>query len=450
MDDSAWAKIRTDIDQGWEKQGFEDQAVGYGWYRQDLAANADAAKAKHRYLFFQAVDEEAHVYLNGKLIFKHTAQSTGLPRTDLWNKPSTAPLDRLWRGRTNASLVVRVHNSAAMGGIWKPVYLFSSNSPLTVEQMNSMVVSQETRPAYTAKKQIAATCFDPYVLQWWYRRQWGVPAEQRKPLWRGELLIKDTTLVTPDHQKKTNKIKYPDAQVHDAKTLQPKSLEAGQGVQYLIFARIPSATPPGRYRGTVEILTSVEVIAEMPIELTVLPFRLSESLLDYTIYYRGTGNVESDVADILDHGFKRMIWHPYFFSADNVIAFRRKFGIKGAVFLLGFVDFPRGDDGDAARIEAGKKTVAKFRAAGCDPIYLMVQDEPFEKDMPKVRGQINCAHRLGAKAFTALCRSGSWENLKDHLDALNLFAERFGGRKGIAQWESRSTSTAWPAFTPTL
>ena len=42
------------------------------------------------------------------------------------------------------------------------------------------------------EKRMAAMCFDPYALQWWYRLEREVPAVDRKPLWRGELLLKDT------------------------------------------------------------------------------------------------------------------------------------------------------------------------------------------------------------------------------------------------------------------
>ena len=436
LDVSTWADIRTDVGAGWDSQGFEEQAIGYGWYRQRLLPTPDIAKARHRYLFFRAVDEEAHVYLNGVPVFERTAASTGLEIADLWNRPFAVNLDDVWQGKANASLVVRVHNGAAMGGIWKPVFLFGSDSLLTAEQMNTMVMADRTRPDHGPQNRIPSSRFDPYVVQWWYRIDRDVPAAETKPVYRGELLVRDTTLIQSDHKTKRNVFKYPEARMRDAETLQPKFLEPGQGAQYLIFARIPGSTPPGRYRGKIEAVNGEQVMAEIPFEVTVLPFRLAEPLLDYTIYYRGSPHPDLDIADIIEHGFKRLIWLPYIFSPDKVISYRRQFGITGPLFLV-FWHSPLRSDDDTERIEAGKRAIAKFRSAGCDPIYLAVKDEPAGKDMPAVRKQIDMIHRFwGVKAFTALCRANSWENLKNHLDLPNLYCERFGGRKGIARWQN--------------
>lgn len=105
--------------------GFWDAAIGpytgYGWYRTTFKLPADW-KGRQVNLDFGAVDEQAWVYLNGVLAGEHTTQSTGLDVNQLRDKTFTVEVkpERLRYGAEN-TLVVRVHNSAAAGGIHKPV-----------------------------------------------------------------------------------------------------------------------------------------------------------------------------------------------------------------------------------------------------------------------------------------------------------------------------------------
>ena len=449
VDVAKWAKIRTDVGKGWDAQGFAEERVGYGWYRQTLAANKDAAERKHRVLYFQAVDEEAWVYLDGKLVFEHTVESTGQTPADLWNEPFAADLTNHWSGETDAQILVRVHNSEAMGGIWMPVYLFAADERPTNARMKLEASGDLSKPSYTPEKRISGACFDPYVVQWWWRIN---PDDQEgPPLRRGELLVKDPGLVVPDDVEKRNRLKYPTKEMRDANTLQPKTLAAGEGVQYLLIARIPRATPPGRYEGCVEITSQDAVIAVLPVAMTVLPFELAQPLLDYLVYYVGgklfaqeprtyepitcehktPEQLEADVADILDHGIREPLWLT---SPENILAMRRKFAIRGPV-LTTYPGTPGADRPDLH--DWAKELIAKLREGGCDVIYTAAPDEPKPEMMAAIRENIDFARQLlGVKFFTAVCREQSWENLRQHIDLANIHVNRFGRRKGVAQWQS--------------
>lgn len=129
-DDSAWAEVRSDKGYGWEKQGFPDY-VGVGWYRQVFLVPDELKDAKHVYLFFQGVDEEGWIYVNGRQVYERSSQSTGQPPVDLWDKPfffDAKPF--LAFGKDNL-LSVRVKNHASMGGVWRPVFLVGSDSAVT-------------------------------------------------------------------------------------------------------------------------------------------------------------------------------------------------------------------------------------------------------------------------------------------------------------------------------
>ena len=424
-DDSEWPQIRTDIGKGWDGQGFEKDRVGYGWYRQVLAPSKEAAESKHRVLFFQGVDEQAWVYLNGKLVFEQTTKSTGLSINQLWTRPFAVDITKTWSGTENAQLTVRVHNSGGMGGIWMPVHLFGSDAkPLNVEQMKAFVLEQQTPRANVPEKRIKSVRIDPYVVQWWYRGE--------EPERRAELLVKDPGLVVADDAKKSNTLKYPSKEIRDSPTLQPVSLRAKEGVQYYLIARIPASTSAGKYHGVVRLVDGNAVIAEVPLEIDVLPFALEESMLEYLIYYRGgklgtkpspfapvdseyktRQQMESDVADMLDHGIRHMIWYS---SVDNILHLRHKFGIKGPVCTI----YPSvSDSEDTDYIKWSAAVIEQLRQGGCDPIFISGPDEPTMNNINNMVEQMEFInHQLGVDVFTAVSTRAylldQWQILRNH------------------------------------
>ena len=99
---------------------------GYGWYRTTFRM-PDEWEHESVALTFEAVDEQAWVYLNGQLVGEHTLASEsrdieGFSIGDLWNVPFTilVPVERLTLGGDN-TLFVRVHNKVGAGGIWRSV-----------------------------------------------------------------------------------------------------------------------------------------------------------------------------------------------------------------------------------------------------------------------------------------------------------------------------------------
>jgi hypothetical protein len=103
--------------------------LGYGWYRARFQVPADWNNKNLR-LLFAAVDEQAWVYVNGELVGQHTVESEGKSINVLWEKPFTVDVtaERLKAGVAN-DLVVRIHNSLAQGGIWRPVLIHAVESP---------------------------------------------------------------------------------------------------------------------------------------------------------------------------------------------------------------------------------------------------------------------------------------------------------------------------------
>lgn len=118
FDDTTWKPIR--VGQTWE--GEIGPYDGYGWYR--VRFTLPAQLPGKLALQFGGVDEQAWVYLNGKLIGERTAQSTGRTVGEIWEEPFSIPVpaQALLAGQENV-LAVRVHDSAFAGGLYRTVRL---------------------------------------------------------------------------------------------------------------------------------------------------------------------------------------------------------------------------------------------------------------------------------------------------------------------------------------
>lgn len=105
----------------WDETEAVGNYQGYGWYRTTFTVPGEW-KGKALRLLCAAVDEQAWIYVNGKLIREHSEKSEGKSFNDLWEEPFTAEVapEGLNYGKDNV-VVIRVYNSTAAGGIWRTV-----------------------------------------------------------------------------------------------------------------------------------------------------------------------------------------------------------------------------------------------------------------------------------------------------------------------------------------
>jgi len=120
--DSDWAPIRTD--RNWQVQGYENYH-GSAWYRTRLTMPEDFDTRKHLWLFFESVDSEAYVYVDGTKVFEHTFASSG---SDIWETPFRMDARPLLKPGCEHVIAVRVDSEECAGGIWRPVSLISTDS----------------------------------------------------------------------------------------------------------------------------------------------------------------------------------------------------------------------------------------------------------------------------------------------------------------------------------
>jgi beta-galactosidase len=107
LDTSAWTDVAigTDVFNG---------RIGYAWFRSTIVASS--LPLQPAAIYFEGVDDNGTVYLNGSLIGQHQG----------WSVPfSVSPLSPAWiAGGTNV-LAVAVQNTGGPGGIYAPVLLQS-------------------------------------------------------------------------------------------------------------------------------------------------------------------------------------------------------------------------------------------------------------------------------------------------------------------------------------
>jgi beta-galactosidase/beta-glucuronidase len=136
-----WCPIKVGEGYGWERQGFEGY-TGLGWYRITGTVPADVAR-RHVYLYFEAVDEDAVVFINGRRVFEHTCDSTGLAPEQIWVRPfAFEPGDYAAPGQ-ETTLAVRVLNRMGMGGVYKPVYVVGSDQELDAGLIAELLSGRE-------------------------------------------------------------------------------------------------------------------------------------------------------------------------------------------------------------------------------------------------------------------------------------------------------------------
>ena len=137
FDADKWERIFVDKYCGWTYQGH-GRASGDGWYRFRLQAPKEMRRP-YVYLHFGAADEEAWVYIDGKLVYEHTQKSTRLGIGQLWFRPFFFECRETLADGMPHTVVVRVRNWHGVGGLYQPIHSIGSDKPLNREQLWRLV-----------------------------------------------------------------------------------------------------------------------------------------------------------------------------------------------------------------------------------------------------------------------------------------------------------------------
>ncbi|MFA9480048.1 DUF4838 domain-containing protein [Phycisphaerales bacterium AB-hyl4] len=107
--------------------------LGHGWYRNTFSIPGHRLDRPVE-IRFGAVDEQAWVYVNGKLVGEHTAESEGRPAVELWNVPFVITVEPEDLVDGENLLIVRMHASDGNAGIHKPVEVYQDGGRIEFAQ----------------------------------------------------------------------------------------------------------------------------------------------------------------------------------------------------------------------------------------------------------------------------------------------------------------------------
>ena len=102
------------VGKDWDAQGHPH--LEQGWYRLEYQC-PQLPEGKRVYLLFEAVDESAWLYIDGKLVAWY---DTAHPQLS-WDKPFLLEVTGNLKSRSEHLLALMVHNEIGAGGIYKPI-----------------------------------------------------------------------------------------------------------------------------------------------------------------------------------------------------------------------------------------------------------------------------------------------------------------------------------------
>jgi hypothetical protein len=279
---------------------------------------------------------------------------------------------------------------------------------------------------------IPASAVNVRLVKCWWQAGVGI-ADVRHPTLTPELLLNDPDLVRVDHEKKRNALRDPEAP-RDAKTLQPVSIPPRTTQQFWVTVHVPADARPGTYRGMLRLSAAAAPPMDLGLSIEVLPSRLEESPLQYSIYYRGRltadgkGSISSEakspaqylaeMRDLKAHGVTHPTCYQHFGELlDRAIELRKQAGLSLDPFYslgigTGAPATPEALEALKRRVRAGVEQVAKH---GIRELFVYGMDEASGPRLKAERAAFQAVHEAGAKVFVA-CYSGAFALVGDLLD----------------------------------
>ena len=102
---------------------------GYAWYERSEDFSAEDMNRKNIFMYIGAADEEATVYINGRLACEHTCAKLNKTGNDLWNKPFVFDIKPLLKQGRNR-ICIKAHDDLKAGGVWGKVKFIFTDSDM--------------------------------------------------------------------------------------------------------------------------------------------------------------------------------------------------------------------------------------------------------------------------------------------------------------------------------
>lgn len=368
-------------------------------------------------------------------------------RADLFLFPSTKYLRLDGSNLPKGLQALKELRVRAAPGEYEPLsFLISAN-----EDLENVEISWNNFSGST--NELSREVIDPYIVKVWY--QAGIKnTDLKNKLLTQELLLKNDNLIKADEQLGTNFIKVqnesgefeyidissPDAvfpegvTIKDSRELQPFSIRTGKHKLIWLTLHIPQDQAAEVYSGTLNIRDTKGLLSEVPIEIEVLPFKFSPSILLYGIYYHGyydnvskrafhfTNKNENlyrtEMKDLKAHGIMYPTTYQILKHLHNDLRIRNEVGFpRDKLFSVGLKTGNPQAAGELNKFENDiKRWKKKIQEYGYDTLFIYGIDEARGALLKSQRPAWSQVHSTGAKVFVA----GYYETFQDMGDLLNI------------------------------
>lgn len=233
--------------------------------------------------------------------------------------------------------------------------------------------------------------------------------------------------------------------IQDSDTTLPINLNANTNQQIWLTIHIPTSSQPGEYQGKVSVTSNEgNLHLEVPFNLTVYPFYLSEPDILYSIYYRGIltpdnqGSISSEnksidqmtaeLKNLKDHGIRNpTIYQPPepISLFNTVLNLREAAGLDNStLYYLGIkTDIPLSSPNFEKSISSLKKISSMAAKHKTNKILIYGIDEADSSLIPLQIPRWNRYKNAGAEIFAADWRPGSQHNYGGLISTLILGSE---------------------------
>jgi hypothetical protein len=219
----------------------------------------------------------------------------------------------------------------------------------------------------------------------------------------------------------------------DSKTLLPiKQLDAKNSTQVWLTIHVPPGTAPGVYKSTIAVKSGDEQIATLPIEVHVLDFTLSRSMLENNWYAQSQWgdrkvNTEAralfELHNLVNHGVDYIGLFEHRKNLPEVLRLMRLAGMKtDKVYLTG-------DGGDSSvtlqwttptsAAQMAHEWLETAKSAGCNNVNMYLIDEARDDVLKAERPIAEAMRKAGVKTWVA-CYSNYFDTAGDFIDSANI------------------------------
>jgi hypothetical protein len=340
-------------------------------------------------------------------------------------------------------------NVTACPGEYEP----ASFAVRALEEVKGLKLSISDLRSDQAGRPIPSSAIDRHIVKCWYQSGRNIQFRNERIL-TPELLLKDDDLVRVDFENKHNYLRVTDpsgkesyalisgadssnlenVSVRDATELQPVDIPGGTVKQFYLTIHVPEDSEAGDYSGQVRLAAAGRVETEIPLRLRVLPFKLEEPVLRYSIYYRGklrkdgTGSIssewkspqqyEAEMRDMKVHG----VVYPTVYQGydpdllEQMFKLRDKAGLaKGPLYTLGIGTGSPTEPEQIETLKAGVRKWVEIAAAhGYGPVYVYGIDEARGERLRAQQKAWEAVKEAGGRVFVA-CYKGTFEAMGDRL-----------------------------------